>query len=242
MRPGSRAYRRSNMRGPSSSGATALMSGRTSISAAAEQLDRARVLAAGSAGPEQGHLAGDHRLERELDGRRDVADEDHGPPFAHGGDGGLDGLRRPHALHRDVGAAPGESPDLGRHVDAAGVEGDVRAQPAGQRELALVHVDREHALRARRAQRLDHEQARSCPLPPRPPPAPAGGRVPPRARPPKRARPWPRARRTARRAAGRRCARGRPRTRRTRPPAGSRRRRPRAHGGRRTGSTRPWRQ
>ena len=97
--------RRSKPRAPSSSGARADSSGSTRMAP--------REIAEMHAGysPDEAHepcsanLPCHHRLQAQLDRRRNVAHQRHRAAFAHAIDGQLDGHRGAHALQRHICAA-----------------------------------------------------------------------------------------------------------------------------------------
>ena len=74
--------------------------------AARQQVDALGDLAVRSAGAEHRDLARDHRLQRQLDRRREVSDQDHGAALADAANRVRHGVAVAHDFERDVGTAP----------------------------------------------------------------------------------------------------------------------------------------
>ena len=105
-------------RGPSSSGANAVMSGATEIARAMQSIacgysprGRARAL--------QANLARHHFLQRQLDFGRDVADQRHRAAFAHAVDGGCDGRVAPTASNATSTPRPPVRRDIASASDSS---------------------------------------------------------------------------------------------------------------------------
>ena len=205
---------------------------------AREQLDARRVFARRRAGALQPDLPRHHRLQRQLDLGRDVADQRHRAALAHATRSpSRIGSVAPTASRATSAPRPsGPRRDLRRHVARLRVEGLVRAQlRARPASLRVVDIDGEDAPEPGDLRQPASSAGRSCPRPPRRLCRPANGASgsprAPRSRPPRSS---PRARTPGRQAACRGYSAAPTRTRRRRRSAGSRRRRRPAPAGCRT--------
>ena len=136
------------------------MSGSTSTASLASSSNPRSSSARGRAGADQGQLAGDDGLQRQLDGRRHVTDEDDAASAPRARDRGADRGRDADRLDDHVGAtAAGRLGDGAPELLVVRPDCDVRAEPAGELEPLLVEVDPDHAGSAGEAQRLDGEEA-----------------------------------------------------------------------------------
>src|SRR5579871_236864 len=114
---------------------------------ARDEVQALRVVPLRGAGAEDGELAGDGDLEREVDGRAEVADEGDAPALPDRIEGHVHGWGDAHGFDGDVELFAGSRGG-----------GSVGAEGSGRFQLGGIDIDGDHLVDTLRLQDLDHEE------------------------------------------------------------------------------------